>query len=439
MRQLLCIFFVLVFLIDIFSAPSVKAQEVFGTEFSTLSPVPTVAEAILSPPLVSTPTSVAVPTPQTLHVGIDIPEVVTAGEEVTLQPIITGEVGTRYRVKLMIQNGEDVVNKVWGESVQGWIPWNASWENFPMFTVGEASIKQVTRIIIPDPAVECSCRVVARIRSEKGKNQDFALGTINIIAGELFEESDEESEHILPEEAVPTKEMIVAARDLLPGTFVLLEGFVTSLPQELGKNVLYIADETSGIKVSAKGAVAKLERGSRVQVSGNIFQAFQEMYLKLNSSQDIIVLGTHSVPVPIEVPTGEIGEEHEGRFIVVNGQVSSTSGNIFYVNDGSGDIKVYIKSTTQIDKPKMRVGYYALIKGIVSQYNEDYRLLPRYQHDIVVSTQPIDSAVLGAVTVLPETGAFGHHPFIGAILVMVGIGIKYFIRRVASMYAHGAL
>lgn len=433
MRQLLCILFVLVFLNGIFNAPSVKAQEVFDTESSTVSPVPTIAEPILSPPLVSTPTYVPVPSPQTLYVGIDIPGVVTAGEEVTLQPILTGEVGARYRVKLMIQDGEDVVNKVWGESVQGWIPWNASWENFPMFTVGEASAEQVTRIIIPDPAVECSCRVVARIRSEKGKNQDFALGTINIIAGELSEETEEESEPILSEEAVPAKEMISVARDLPPGTFVLLEGVVTSLPQELGKDVLYIADETGGIKVMAKGVSANLERGARVQVPGNIHQAFQETYLKLIAPQDFIVLGTHSVPVPIEVPTGEIGEEHEGTLIMVNGQVSSTSGNIFYVNDGSGDIKVYIKSTTQIDKPKMRVGYYALIKGIISQYKEDYRLLPRYQHDIVVSTQPIDSAVLGAVTVLPETGVFGHHPFIGVILVMIGMGIKYLIRRVASI------
>ncbi|MCA9392488.1 hypothetical protein KC614_04825, partial [candidate division WWE3 bacterium] len=91
-------------------------------------------------------------------------------------------------------------------------------------------------------------------------------------------------------------------------------------------------------------------------------------------------------------------------------------------DDGSGVVRVYIKDSTVIDKPYMRVGYYARVAGIVSQYKDEYRILPRYQEDVVVSKSPLGS-VLGSVTQLPETGNW----LLGYSLATMIAGVALFI------------
>jgi len=62
--------------------------------------------------------------------------------------------------------------------------------------------------------------------------------------------------------------------------------------------------------------------------------------------------------------------------------VTQTSGTTFYVDDGSGEAKVYIKESTHITKPKMKKDTVVTITGIVSRTNSGYRILPRFQEDV---------------------------------------------------------
>ena len=86
---------------------------------------------------------------------------------------------------------------------------------------------------------------------------------------------------------------------------------------------------------------------------------------------------------PIEILTGEY-QNYENKLVVIVGKVTSTSGNTFYIDDGSGEVKVYIQSKTGIDKPEMRTGDIFKVIGIVDIYGSVWRILPRNQGKIIL-------------------------------------------------------
>jgi len=56
----------------------------------------------------------------------------------------------------------------------------------------------------------------------------------------------------------------------------------------------------------------------------------------------------------------------------------------WYVDDDSGEIRVYINSKTGIDKPLLDLGQEVMITAIVSETKSGFRLLPRVEGDISV-------------------------------------------------------
>lgn len=215
--------------------------------------------------------------------------------------------------------------------------------------------------------------------------------------------------------------LIVDARAQDEGTRVKIEGVITSPPEQLGSRAMYMEDESGGIKILLdRKDRDDLKYEDKVEIIGEIGGAFNETYLKLENGNDVTVLGKGDLPDPLQVETGQVNESNEGRLLQVNGQISATSGNTFYVNDGSGNVKVYVKDSTSIDLPRKQTGDYSRVNGINSQYKEDHRLLPRFAEDILLSSTPIlDSQddtgeVLGASTTsetsshqLPATAAGG--------------------------------
>ncbi|KKQ18019.1 MAG: Nucleic acid binding OB-fold tRNA/helicase-type, partial [Berkelbacteria bacterium GW2011_GWA1_36_9] len=85
--------------------------------------------------------------------------------------------------------------------------------------------------------------------------------------------------------------------------------------------------------------------------------------------------------VPIVVKTGE-AKNHKDYLVKITGTVVETSGNTFYLDDGSGKVKVYIQVATGIDKPEMHTGDIFEITGIVNLYRDVWRILPQKQEDI---------------------------------------------------------
>ncbi|MFA6492678.1 MAG: lamin tail domain-containing protein [Patescibacteria group bacterium] len=85
--------------------------------------------------------------------------------------------------------------------------------------------------------------------------------------------------------------------------------------------------------------------------------------------------------IPEEIKTGTI-KDYENHLVKITGTVVETSGNTFYLDDGSGKAKVYIQAATGIDKPEMHSGDIFEVTGIVNCYRNVFRILPQKQEDI---------------------------------------------------------
>ena len=92
-----------------------------------------------------------------------------------------------------------------------------------------------------------------------------------------------------------------------------------------------------------------------------------------------------------------MGEETEGWLVTIQGKVTETSGDTFYMDDGSGETRVYIKSSTKIDKPQMKKGAVVTVTGVVSETSSGYRVLPRWQEDVRLG-------LVAGMTSFPATG-----------------------------------
>lgn len=95
---------------------------------------------------------------------------------------------------------------------------------------------------------------------------------------------------------------------------------------------------------------------------------------------------------PIEIKTGDF-KNYENYLVKVKGEVKETSGNTFYLDDGSGRAKIYIQAATGIDKPAMHTGDIFEVVGIVNNYRGSWRILPQKQDDIkLIQTRIQESA-----------------------------------------------
>jgi hypothetical protein len=191
---------------------------------------------------------------------------------------------------------------------------------------------------------------------------------------------------------------LAEVRSLSLGSQVVTSGTVAAGLDILGKNVFYLAG--SGMRVFLENdanSTLKPALGDQIILSGELAVYHNERQIKVSSSSAVVVSGHGTVPAAKQISTGDAGESYEGWLVHTAGRVTRTSGNTFYIDDGSGEVQVYIMDSTSIAKPKMRTGDSVVVTGIVSHYDDHFRILPRLQSDLEAGT------VLAAETT-PRTG-----------------------------------
>lgn len=193
------------------------------------------------------------------------------------------------------------------------------------------------------------------------------------------------------------KVSISEAKTLPLGSGVMVEGVVSAPVGLLGKDILYL--EGSGIRVHLRSDTKEIfSMGDTVQLSGTLKNYRNELTLETDAEIPPLLISVGQQVDPVIITTGVDKEKYEGYLVRVAGEVVSTSGDIFYIDDGSGEVRIYIMESTGIDKPRMRTGDYASVIGIVSQYDDIYRILPRFNSDIEVGS-------ISAGRTLPRTGS----------------------------------
>lgn len=254
-------------------------------------------------------------------------------------------------------------------------------------------------------------------------------GTENVITASEEDEAEEADEEASDEEEASGDEAYVrvALKDVRSedkGTLIRTDGVVSVPPGIFGDTILYLAG--SGIQVYfTKEEWPELKLGDTVTVQGELTTSLGEYRLKLAAADDIEQVAAGEPPAPHAVKTGAVDQDVEGTLVTVQGTVSRTSGDTFYVDDGSGEVKVFIKKATSIEKPKMSKGMAVTITGVVSRTTAGYRILPRFQEDVRLG-------LVAGLTSFPATGE-------GRTAVLLGmVGLSCYLLRSAAL-AHERL
>jgi len=180
-------------------------------------------------------------------------------------------------------------------------------------------------------------------------------------------------------------------RDEDVGELVKVAGVVAVEPGILGTQYFYLVSppdantsSTVGVQIYMyKKDFPKLAVGDLVEVQGELAQTNGETRIKLSQKSDIKKVDYAGEPEPNIIDVAEVGEAFEGQLVQVGGEITELKGSYMYVDDGSGEIKVYFKTNTGIDKKILQIGNVVSVTGIVQQTKDAYQILPRSQTDII--------------------------------------------------------
>ncbi len=189
-----------------------------------------------------------------------------------------------------------------------------------------------------------------------------------------------------------------------------VEGRVTSqseavIPKNAFFEVIYVQDETGGITVFGV-STTPLPLGTKVRITGVVDQYDGDAELSVeNETNDVIILSDDIQLVePMLMNTGNsMIEQNEGWLVKVQGIVTRMTENSLYLDDGSGEARVYVNGyiSDGTDNEEMRGKWDPKIKvndtvsaiGLASEDPEGHRLRVRNTAEIV----RLGSAVTGVI------------------------------------------
>ena len=279
-----------------------------------------------------------------------------------------------------------------------------------------------------------------RTPEEENRNLNFVSSVEARLptAGSLA--SDEASDEHPDEESLELDYVEVSLKDinhLVKYTKIKTSGIVSTPPGIFADNVFYISG--SGIQVySYENKIPNLNIGDEVEIIGKISEVGGERRVLLDKTEDLKIISHDNLVESKIISTGNVGKAVEGYLIIIEGKVSQIKSDVFYLDDGSGEVKIYLKPQTGIKKPEIKIGDWMVITGQVSQTSLGYRILPRFQGDIKlskVSGTAKASEVLNAsenVENIEEENKSGNFVFYGIMIIVGLVVFEDWIRKVKS-------
>ncbi len=182
---------------------------------------------------------------------------------------------------------------------------------------------------------------------------------------------------------------IADVRQRAPDTHVVFRG-VVSVPFGAIGEFIAVQDATGGIPVVRPGGSpacpGSATTGSTLEVAGR---------LQLRDGQ-LVVEPTYyrirccGVAAVRALRTGEVGPANEGRLVAVAGRLVRAPqddppwGWKLFVDDGSGEVLVFVAPGSGIDVGGLRAGLRLRVTGYSGRYEGHAELLPRSPADLVV-------------------------------------------------------
>jgi hypothetical protein len=197
-----------------------------------------------------------------------------------------------------------------------------------------------------------------------------------------------------PAIAAPARAISIAkARSLPLGSVVTVHGTVTT-PSGAFESSFFdkgfgLQDTRAGIYVSLPTDL-DVKPGRLAQVTGTLRDSFGLLILVPADDSDVTLGHAGFQPRPRLVSTSAVGESTEGKLVKVVGKITQAPisdlpyGYKFWINDGSGEVQIFVNVQTGIDLAGLSLGQLVLVTGFSGQFDADYEVLPRSPQDIRV-------------------------------------------------------
>jgi len=185
---------------------------------------------------------------------------------------------------------------------------------------------------------------------------------------------------------------IAAARALPLGSRVTVEGTVSTPSGAFASSFFDVGfgiqDDRAGIYVSLQTDLHVVP-GDRVRVTGVTADSFGLLVLLPDDPGDVDRRGHEDPPKARRVATGAVGESTEGLLVTVQAKITRAPaadddfGFKLFVDDGSGELQIFVNLETGIDVTGLTVGERVKITGFSSQFEADFEIDPRFPQDVV--------------------------------------------------------
>lgn len=171
-------------------------------------------------------------------------------------------------------------------------------------------------------------------------------------------------------------------KELEIGEKVRVSGTVAVLPGVLGAQYFYIVG-SPGVQIyNYKKDFPNLKIGDFIEVIGEIAESGGERRIKTKVATDMKIIEHKKAPEPLLETCDKINEDYIGRLVSVSGEVVDRKSATIFLDDGTGEIKVYIKTASGIIPSSLIEGESIAVTGIVGQTSAGIRLMPRGTYDI---------------------------------------------------------
>lgn len=185
---------------------------------------------------------------------------------------------------------------------------------------------------------------------------------------------------------------IAEARSLPLGTIVTIFGSAT-VPSAAFSSSTFdqgfaIQDQTGGIYVSTSDL--GIEVRQQVRVTGTLADTVLPGLLVLVNVTEVKVQPSGPKILPLAVATGDVSEATEGKIVRITGTITQPIVNdlpfgfIIFVDDGSGEVNVFVCASTGIDVSGLSPGQTIEVTGFSGQFADHFEVDPRTQADIRV-------------------------------------------------------
>lgn len=195
-------------------------------------------------------------------------------------------------------------------------------------------------------------------------------------------------------QAAPHAISIAQARLLPLGTEVTVDGSVTTPSGAFASSFFdqgfALQDPSAGIYVSLQTNLGVAPR-RQARVTGTLQDSYGLLLLVPSDDSDVKLHGKGPKVAPQFFLTGAISEATEGLLVTVVGVITQAPssdlpyGYKFFVDDGSGELQIYINLETGIDLSGLAVGQLVRVTGFSSQFDTHYEIDPRGPSDIAVA------------------------------------------------------